>query len=71
MVAAVDQLHRLGFFHRHLIPAWFFTTNDAEQPFILSDHDFTTPSSNKNKSSSIVDNKYKISIQGLFAGDRR
>ena len=60
MVLAVEELHRLGFVHRRLTPDCFWATEDMEQPFILSNHEYTTATTNQQSNFNITDSQYTI-----------
>ena len=71
MVQAVEELHRLGFVHRRLTPECFWVTEDEDQPFILSNLEYTTATTNQQPNFNISDSIYSIRGKNWVAGDRR
>ena len=70
MVLAVEELHRLGFVHRRLTPDCFWATEDMEQPFILSNHEYTTATTNQQSNFNLLDSQFTIRGKKWAAGDR-
>ena len=68
MVLAVEELHRLGFVHRRLTPECFWVTEDEDQPFILSNLEYTTATTNQQPNFNILDSNYSIRGKNWVAG---
>ncbi len=67
-VIAVQNLHSLGYVHRHIQPSSFSTSKGPNGPFILHSFHYTVPQSNLEVLNDLPENKYYYKIQYQVAG---